>query len=46
MLRRRFPPLGLKPTLGNFFKNTLIGSVAYLASSSIKMRVDPKKYQQ
>lgn len=38
--------MGLKPTLGNLFKNALIGSVAYLASSSIRMKVDPKRYQQ
>jgi hypothetical protein len=46
MMRRKFPPLGLKHTFSSLLKKSLICSVAYLASSSIKMKVDPRKYQQ
>ncbi len=46
MIRRRFPPLGLKSTFSSFIKKSLIYSIAYLTSSSIKMKVESKKYQQ
>ncbi len=46
MIRRKFPPLGLKSTFSSFIKKSLIVSIAFLASNSIKMKIDPRKYQQ
>ncbi len=38
--------MGLKPTFSRLIKNSLICSVAYLASNSIKMKINPQKYKQ
>lgn len=36
----------LKYTVSRIVRNSLICSVAYLASNSIKMKINPEKYQQ
>ena len=46
MIRNRFPPLGFKSTLSTLLRKSLLCSVAYLASNSIKMKTSQEKYQQ
>ena len=46
MIRNKIGPFGLRPTVQKLFKNSLISSVAYLASSAFKMRQNQKNLQQ
>jgi hypothetical protein len=46
MLRNRFGPLGIKPTISSLMRKSLILSTAFLASSSFRVKNTSEKYQQ
>jgi hypothetical protein len=46
MIRKKFPPSGLKSMFTHIVKKSLLSSVAFLASSSVQMRTQEDKYQQ
>ena len=51
-MRKRFPPFGMKSTISNIIKSSLVSTIGYFASTTFKMATNlnnnnqNNKYQQ